>query len=132
MEEQLISFDTAKLAKEKGFNIPTISYYNPKGRSEESEGYMTERLESSNWNDGQGSYPTHAKDVECSAPTQSLLTKWLREVHNIEIAIQWFDNCYIKSVKQKPFKANTYRIEGLDNYEEILELGLQEALKLIK
>ena len=99
MEDTLISFETAKLAKEKGFDFI---------------------------------YLINDELTNHSLITQSLLAKWLREVHNIEIAIQWFDNCYIKSVKQKPFKANTYRIEGLDNYEEILELGLQEALKLIK
>lgn len=64
MQESLITFETAKLAKEKGFNISTISYYSPKGKLEESEGYMTERLESSNWNNGQGSYPTRTIMVE--------------------------------------------------------------------
>ena len=148
MEEQLISFDTAKLAKEKGFNIPTISYYSPKGRSEESEGYMTERLECSNWNDGQGSYPTHAKDVECSAPTQSLLQKWLREVHNIEVLISRIPpeavladknkgknilknyNCYIWNLNSNPRIANNSTF--LDIYEEALEIGIFQALKLIK
>ena len=120
MEDTLISFETAKLAKEKKFDIlceHSFSEHNSAIQENNQNGFR-------NWNkEYKNSYP---------APTQSLLTKWLREVHNIEIAIQWFDNCYIKSVKQKPFKANTYRIEGLDNYEEILELGLQEALKLIK
>ena len=135
MEEQLISFDTAKLAKEKGFNIPTISYYSPKGRSEESEGYMTERLESSNWNDGQGSYPTHAKDVECSAPTQSLLQKWIREVHNISIKI---DDFYTNGKLRFDFSVSELGSQD-DNpkgifeiYEEALEMALFEALKLIK
>ena len=59
------------------------------------------------------------------------LQKWLRDVHNIEIAVQWFDNCYIKAVAKKPFKANTYRVEGIESYEEALEAGLQEALNLI-
>ena len=140
MEEQLISFDTAKLAKEKGFNIPTISYYNPKGRSEESEGYMTERLESSNWNNGQGSYPTHAKDIECSAPTQSLLQKWLREKHKIHIQIQVLgqfvngDNKFYSQVIL--FGDNKWISKFISNkltytYEEALEIGLHEALKLI-
>lgn len=74
-------------------------------------------------------YPFHTYP---NVPTQSLLQKWLRDVHNIEIAVQWFDNCYIKAVAKKPFKANTYRVEGIDTYEEALELGLQEALTLIK
>ena len=153
MEEELISFETAKLAKEKGFNIPTISYYNPKGRSEESEGYMTERLESSNWNDGQGSYPTHAKDVECSAPTQSLLQKWLREVHNCFINVlphrdgdsknkQWKSKKDVFWTVEVDYYGKNFEIELTDDsdftqhfnksYEEALEIGLYQALKLIK
>ena len=141
MEEELISFETAKLAKEKGFNIPTISYYNPKGRSEESEGYMTERLESSNWNDGQGSYPTHAKDVECSAPTQSLLQKWLREVHKINIFIssKTIENktIFIPHGRTIPDTIKNNLIVDIiqyctnNTYEEALEIALFEALKLI-
>lgn len=61
----------------------------------------------------------------------SYIQKWLREVHKIEIAVQWFDNCYIKAVAKKPFKANTYRVEGFQSYEECLEIALQEALNLI-
>ena len=137
MKEQLISFETAKLAKEKGFNIPTISYYNPKGRSEESEGYMTERLESSNWNNGQGSYPTHAKDVECSAPTQSLLQKWLREVHDIHINIRTNTvsggNYFFYLFQTRaPFYTLFVSEKNSDNYEKALECALKESLKLIK
>ncbi len=132
MEDALINFETAKLAREKGFNIPTISYYNPKGRSEESEGYMTERLECSNWNNGQGSYPTHAKDVECSAPTQSLLQKWLREVHNIYINVNTDNNKLFCVDINEEYFYDCARTEWYKTYEEALEIGLQEALKLIK
>ena len=135
MEDTLINFETAKLAKEKRFNIPTISYYSPKGRSIESEGYMTGRLESSNWNNGQGSYPTHAKDVECSAPTQSLLQKWLREVHNISIKI---DDFYTNGKLRFDFSVSELGSQDdnpkgiFEDYEEALEMALFEALKLIK
>jgi hypothetical protein len=132
MEDALINFETAKLAREKGFNIPTISYYNPKGRSEESEGYMTERLECSNWNNGQGSYPTHAKDVECSAPTQSLLQKWLREVHSIYINVNTDNNKLFCVDINEEYFYDCARFDWYKTYEEALEIGLQEALKLIK
>ena len=87
MEETIVSFQVAKLAKEKGFNIPTIQYYTPKGYCTESADYMTERYAESNWNNGQGSYPTKAEDVSCSAPTQSLLQKFIRENRGVHIEI---------------------------------------------
>jgi hypothetical protein len=137
MEEELVSFETAKLAKEKGFNIPVIKHYTPKGYCNESEGYQTERLEESNWNDGMGSYPTLSKDVCCSAPTQSLLQKWLREVYNTHLMVEPFYN--EQKVLVYGFDLITERIEeetivekGFKTYEEALEVGLQEALKLIE
>lgn len=114
MQETIITFETAKLSKEKGFDLIVRNAYHYNGSN---------CIEITTKN---------SENIGISAPSQSLLQKWLRDVHNIEIAVQWFDNCYIKAVAKKPFKANTYRVEGIDTYEEALELGLQEALKLIK
>ena len=131
MEDTRVTFETAKLAKEKGFDIPTIQYYTIKGYCTESEGYMTERYAESNWNNGMGSYPTRTEEVSCSAPTQSLLAKWLREKHNIHliayknINIDGYDWCYITT-------DGITNINSYKTYEEALEAGLQEALKLIK
>jgi len=142
MQEELITFETAKLAKEKGFNILTISYYTPEGYCTESAGYQTERLEESNWNDGQGSYPTSPEEVDCSAPTQALLQKWLREVHNIDVFINRdgmfrkesyciFIHDNIKNISRlRPLDNDMF--SGYSTYEEALEVGLQEALKLIE
>ena len=142
MEEQLITFETAKLAKEKGFNIPIINFYDPKGYCTDALGYQTERLEESDWNNGMGSYPTPSEEVSCSAPTQSLLQKWLREIHNIHIIIHYDYSIIggyivtniIKSIEpiiinqvNKKSKYENYR-----TYEDVLEIGLQKALKLIK
>jgi len=66
-----------------------------------------------------------------AAPTQSFLQAWLRNEHKIEIAVQWFDKGYIKAVKKHPFKNNTYRMETWNSYEEALEMALFEALNLI-
>ena len=147
MEDTGITFETAKLAKEKGFDIPTIQYYTIKGYCTESEGYMTERYAESNWNNGMGSYPTRTEEVSCSAPTQSLLSKWLREKYDIEINITRMPPEAIKSSFNKGNKRikkynmwvwslnGNPRIENpslfFDNYEEAYEIGLQEALKLI-
>lgn len=138
MQEKIVLLETAKLAKEKGFNWSVINYYtkpnkhNKKSYLTESEGYMTERLESSDWNNGQGSYPTMPERVECSAPTQALLQKWLREVHDIEVYVRSTRDFkgkkhYIAFIAERNGCLETYH----ETYESALEHGLQEALKLI-
>ena len=60
----------------------------------------------------------------------SLLAKWLREEHNIHliayknINIDGYDWCYITT-------DGITNINSYKTYEEALEIGLQEALKLI-
>ena len=120
MEEQLISFETAKLAKEKGFDFIYII-----------DNELTKH----------------------SLITQSLLTKWLREVHNCFIGIlphrdgdsknkQWKSKKNVFWTVEVDYYGKNFEIELTDdsdftqhfnnNYEEALEIGLQEALKLIK
>lgn len=112
MKEQLITFETAKLAKEKGFRLLV--------------------------------------DFESSYPTQSLLQKWLREKHNIDVVIspERYSNGVNYLVQAQKWDLNAdpevnlnFVIKGScwynDNheyptYEEALEKGLQEALKLIE
>jgi len=111
--EEKIKFETAKLAKEKGFDWEVTEGFTKDGRifiCSKSSGFFPK---------------------ECRRPTQSLLQKWLREVHNIHVFATLFsypneyDSCiYIKD--KEPI------IKGINfTYEEALETGLQEALKLI-
>ena len=128
MSEQRISFETAKLAKEIGFilNYPTACYTDD-GQLWISENLLSERITGK---------PKPL--LIFNAPTQSLLQKWLREKHNIhiEIDLDTDDRFYIL----KPYKYvvdiyqdvdHKFIKELIDSYEEALEIGLQEALKLI-
>ena len=120
MNEQLISFQTAKLAKEKGFNTWNDSYtVDGKIIPLRSQAIRTEKC----------IYP---------APTQSLLQKWLREEHNLIITsdpITGFRHCEyswnIYSFNNIWSLAN-FTAKTFISYEESLEAGLLEALKLIK
>ena len=76
----------------------------------------------------------------CNIPTQSLLQKWLREVHNIrvyptqKIAGDFGFDIYIKNEENpagSPFKRVSYFTQHFNSYEAALEEGLQEALTLI-
>ena len=125
MEDTRISFETAKLAKEKGFyqepNRRKVPYYNYKG---EFNGDVTDFLR-------KYLREEDTSEVESvSAPTQSLLAKWLREEHNIHliayknINIDGYDWCFITT-------DGITNINSYKTYEEAYEIGLQEALKLI-
>lgn len=119
MTEELVSFETAKLAKEKGFKHNSKCYG--------GNGEILENIENHNNNIMQR--------FRYAAPTQSLLQKWLRKKHNIHI---WL----IPSEIDKTYRAYVgygIKLDLLENsftqsfetYEETLEKGLQEALKLI-
>lgn len=112
MKEQLISFDTAKLAKEKGFNIWTEYQY------VERNGNIIVSKD-------------HISEIDEPAPTQSLLQKWLREVHNIHIEIrkEWEDGIYLGF--EYLIEEEDGNTQGLTykTYEEALEVGLYQALK---
>lgn len=126
MKDTLISFETAKLAKEKGFNIELDVFNNV-----------------FDLGDNQPMFNVHRDTLLSSLntwmnrPTQSLLQKWLREVHGIYVY------SYVGSYPSDIHKGySDYLIQrkgfedirsGMTNtYEEALEEGLKEALKLTK
>jgi len=134
MKEQLITFKTAKLAKEKGFDWECAMWND----GEQANQYAGYRMDSSMSNRHIDSHPFYKRiPFSCTIPTQSLLQKWLREKHNIHIDIS------ISSAT--PYKIFYYRILHIgeyftlshnepefNKYEEALEKGLYEALELIK
>ena len=141
MEEQLITFETAKLAKEKGFSINTTEYWEYQASGPERYKFITEDSPGATWvNDD-------LKNRICIS-TQSLLQKWLREKHNIHIRINDVDgsegvvfHCMVLNYNSNPmeYKIIPYKedlnIVGLvlpkifKTYEEALEVGLEEGLK---
>lgn len=127
MQDKIITFDTALLAKKKGFNIMVSHAY-----SNEDD------LQSSFNMTGESTFdPSDITACEengypdaCFAPTQSLLQRWLREVHKIDFSIDK-DSHNIYHIT--PFKFKTVTRPCFDTiYEQALEEGLQKALNLIK
>lgn len=110
MKEQLISFETAKLAKEKEFNEKYSDFYIDK----RVNGDLT--------------------DLPCVP--QSLLQKWLREKHKINIyCIPQFNQIgWMIKVKEAStaYELKLAYSEFGNTYEEALEAGLLFALNLIK
>ena len=108
MTEELVTLETAKLLKEKGFqqrkyfiNVSTL-YHCYK--------YL-------------------------SVPPQSIAQKWLRENHSIHIAVdfnqygRWYYRLY--DIEDYDFLSETEVDKIYKSYEEALEAGIEEALKHI-
>lgn len=122
MEEQLITFETAKLAKEKGFEIPVSNYYNVA----EPDRIVTV-----------GAFNHNCKrhgNVTVSAPTQSLLQKWLREKHKIDIRVDpptEKEGEYNSQIFEKRYSCSWGSADSFDSYEGALEMALLKALTMI-
>lgn len=132
MQEELITFETAKLAKEKGFDEICYYLHHPLyGVVDNSKYHKNSKLNVSDKD----------KTEYITAPTQSLLQKWLREVHKSVVTIrvynngeEWDETEYRVSVSEfKHFTTHDSFVKSdFSTYEEALEIGLQEALKLIE
>jgi len=136
MKEQLVNFETAILAKEKGFDEPC-----PTGAYGKYENKIHVWMQLKN-----SLIPKYESlgndETGPSAPMQSLLQKWLREKHNIHVypiieMIVLNAPLYIVSIIIKDNNAEygitrIGYITGFRSYEQALEAGLLEGLKLIK
>lgn len=133
LEDQLVSFETAKLAKEKGFeSVIGLGHQKPRGNYYNSNGELN--------GDCLKELKSIVKKTDefklISAPTQSLLQKWLREIHDIDVIATFYsDDVNYGYHWQRSIKGVEMFVSGNDSdgisYEEALEVGLQEALKLI-
>jgi hypothetical protein len=122
MQDTIVNFETAKLAKERGFNIIQLmgshhTFYKSDGSKIVGDSF--------------------AKQLMNYAPTQSLLQKWLREIHGIHIDFQYDLEPDMKTIN---VSFSVINHEGsLYNekkkylkYEEALEEGLQHALEILE
>ena len=158
MEETIISFKTAKLAKEKGFvdfkginyneinspdrttKVQEFTFYrcydkNPiMNHQEEAKLIVTTVGSNDIWGLVE-SYlnPSYITQTNYLAPTQSLLQKWIRETYNIDIesrAVR-FAGDEKSSYYQPYYNGSILTMKKFDSYEEALEEGLYQALLLI-
>lgn len=144
----LVKFKLAHLAKDKNFNIKTKHYYNTNNPLSDkksietictlsifSESFINEPYTEINEAFGILQYRI---DNYTNAPTQSALQKWLRDEHSIYVSVI---PSYIGNDKKKrlyfelSYGDKIRQVEGSgykETYEEALEEGLFNALKIIK
>ena len=133
IEESFVSFETAKLLKEAGFDVPCRGVYvtDRTGYYEFREYDNKQTTDDLCWDTEDGF------QYEYLAPTQALAARWLREVYNVAIYSlydddmeQWF---YVVDAFTKNPVINGFQSGSeYDDYESAFEDGLREAIKLIK
>jgi len=146
IKDQIVLFETGKLAKEKGYDVTSNGYFTQylknqidpeypegggpfsmtKGEIEFDNNYFGNNMEQTDY--------TNETYFMCAAPTQTLLARWLREVHNIQVYVnsQTKDGNgkyrdYVAHVNGK--EINDPRDSEFQTYEEAMEVGLYVALE---
>jgi hypothetical protein len=145
MQETLVSFRVAELVKKKGFTNGSNHYF---------ELALTESIDLETndttgvfgWKKGEcnaqsGYHINSEQDNQhwfiCERPSQDLLQKWLREVHNISICIypvlyEWevsLHTCHKR--KKLPIYLNPNNSIHGKTYEEAREEALFQTLNLL-
>lgn len=150
MVDRLISKKTAKLAKNKNFDLGVYNSYVIYKKDyvydddpDHPESYKKDQVEMSNFyhkNSVDGFDMSNNSYEVYSAPTQSHLQCWLRETHKIRVLIvqkiagDFGFEIYVPNKENpsgKPWKRLSFFTIHHKTYENALEEGLYESLKLI-
>ena len=132
MEEQKIIYETAKSAKEKGFDTESNYLYcwvqQDGGKPKKIELIERDIKEYTNFK--------HRKNDDlCISVSQSQLQTWLRDIHNIHIYVthKKFGVVSEDGYYYHIGKSTSNKYYGkFNSYEDALEMGLQEGLRRIK
>ena len=104
IHDEIVTYEVAKLAKEKGFDVPTAKNYR------------------------------HENGATCNAPTQNLLQRWLREEKGVVVEVMCLPTTRTSSkyeYKRHIFwGSDGHYIEGEygDEIFDTYELALEDAL----
>lgn len=120
IKEDYVLFEIANILKEKGFDVPTYTFYNPR------KSCFIIKRDSCLINRNAGSC--------VSAPTPQMVMKWLREVYNIFISIDIYSKDFEGNIR---YCANIY-VDGsrmildtpiiYDTYEKVDEAAIKYCL----
>ena len=132
--EDYVSYEVAKLLKEKGFNEKCRGCYHYIFDNNDNPIVMLEKWLAQ----------PHNNDFEdetfiCSAPTHQMAMKWLREVHNIHIVIkivirtygdtEYYYELYGTKNKSLCVVCDIYKGESWDSSEQACEAAIKYCLE---
>lgn len=133
IEEQYVSFETAKLLKEAGFDVPCRGIY----RAYRIGTSVFREYDRKSAKDDLCRNAVDGFQYEYLAPTQALAARWLREVHHIHVfayyhypssKYAYFTECLDVPCAEMGLH---YSSIDYDTHEAAIEGGLIETLKTI-
>ena len=137
LTEDYISFETAKLLKERGFDERCVCYYN----TESLNKYGHPVFDSIDMPLSNSDLEQSDRDYVCySAPTLQMTMKWLRKVHNLHCSVDydyvlgWY--CQITSLKEtveydyeEMKRYHPEKDNGFSSSEEAYEAAIKYCLE---
>lgn len=131
--EDYVSFQVARLLKEKGFNIPCGNCYDSSGKTPNESVYGGANIETLDYNADPFVKSGFPKLKTFSAPTLQMAMKWLREVHKIFITILFIEdtNYFAYTIENLVTKKclSTSKDTPYNNYEEACEAAIKYCLE---
>ena len=136
LTEDYVSFEVAKLLKEKGFPQKYDIYHSMIYNEEDYEDeYEVQRMVLNTRLIKAGtlsSYPIGVPEPKCYCPTLQMARKWLRKTYGIDIIIEISN----PSVKDRKYYCmiwdennNSYILDLFNSYEEAVEVSLKYCLE---
>ena len=121
IHDEIVTYEVAKLAKEKGFREKCIAHY----YDDTKDLYRSSNPQCYNWGGNTS-----------DAPTQSLLQRWLREEKGVTICVDIFDDGWFFDISTF-YKQDTgvyevdipYKSSNVSPVYDTYELALEDALK---
>jgi len=128
ISEDYVTYETAKLLKEKGFDEATIGYYNTLCEIPERIKFFDSPI---------FIYGSDGLIGCIQAPTLQMTMKWLREVHGIDIEVRTHYLNYLKPNDIRYYSGKILKgsedvihtIYSKDTYEQVAEAGIRYCLE---
>lgn len=136
MKEDYVSFETARLLKEKGFNETCYACY---------EYFSSSVTMYSGWSFEYKGEVVHNSNNVIKCPTHQMAMKWLREIHHLHINVGFGNDykgefLYMGDIydltndaihaKYKPIiEADDYLSDNPKTYEEAVEAAIKYSLE---
>ena len=110
--EDYVSFETAKLLKEKGFDVNCYTHYS---------------------SDGQNVYYNYQTPSDgINMPTLQMAMKWLRQVHKVHITTYPYGDYFCDNYQFDIYKNNNFILskdEGYMTHEQACEAAIKYCLE---
>jgi hypothetical protein len=128
IKEAYVSFEIAKLLKDKGFDEELRTYYDNLGN---------ERALGDDFSDIKNSDTESSTklsdylELYCTRPTQQMVMCWLRKTHNLFIGVELGVSAYVWTITDMTNNVVIRLDAVVGDYEDVIEAAIKYCLGII-